>query len=224
MQAPLSSVPRKTVTIDVWAAPFDPSSQYFGSGMDFYCYYKIRFKTRHDVLEWLRCTALVVAVVGGLIIGFLFYQFEHHFQPSHFDPVPARQKMFDLAICLVLWFSAVFIWQLIPQQDSYFAPGPYPPNGEFYPYSDAVTYDLSAELAVIGQGLSEQDYVDKPVYTWILFILHRLSGNKFGLCFVFTRCFDRSSHSGDVWIGRAIHSRSAGLPWPWLFCCTKRMQ
>lgn len=154
---------------------------------------------------------LLWQVLAGLGIGLLFYRWEQRYRPQHDDPLTTRHKMLDPVIYLTLWLSAVLIWQLVPQQDSYFAPGAYPPNSEFYPYSDAATYDLSAELAVVGQGLSEQDYVDKPFYSWILFMLHRLSGDRFGLFLFFHIALIAAVIPVMYGIGRVIHSKAAGV-------------
>ena len=56
--------------------------------------------------------------------------------------------------------------------------GPYPPNNEMYPFSDAVGYDRAAMNALIGEGLGSKIYIDKPIYVAFLAIIHMLVGNQ----------------------------------------------
>ena len=80
----------------------------------------------------------------------------------------------DVAICLLLWVVAVWRWQATPLNPSFFAPKPLPPNNEFYPYSDAAVYDLSAQRLLIGIGF-EQDIV-RPFYSLFLALAQGVSG------------------------------------------------
>ncbi len=61
-----------------------------------------------------------------------------------------QRNLPDLVICLLLWGLAVLIWTRVEMPRNYFAPGPYPPNNEMYPFSDAAGYDRAAdELSLV---------------------------------------------------------------------------
>ena len=60
----------------------------------------------------------------------------------------------------------------------FFAPGPYLPNNEFYPYSDATLNDVAAQAAINGLGFNFHQIVLKPVVTFISFICHLITGNQ----------------------------------------------
>jgi hypothetical protein len=56
----------------------------------------------------------------------------------------------------------------------YFAPRPVEPNNEFYPYSDAALYDLSAQRLLAGSGFEQN--VIRPVYSLFLALAQGASG------------------------------------------------
>lgn len=86
------------------------------------------------------------------------------------------KRRLDMALFLLLWLIAAVFWVAEPQPPTFFAPGPYPPNEELYPFSDSAGYDLSAQYALIGQGLANRAHVDKPLLSAFLAGLHLLVG------------------------------------------------
>jgi hypothetical protein len=90
-----------------------------------------------------------------------------------------RIRRLDLWVCLALWIVTAAAWTLEPIRTSYFNPGPYPPNDEFYPFSDASVYDIGAQYVLIGQGLNSGMFFDRPAYLQFLFFLHVLAGQDY---------------------------------------------
>ena len=80
----------------------------------------------------------------------------------------------DALICLLLWLGAVWRWSAEPLKPVYFAPRPVEPNNEFYPYSDAALYDLSAQRLLVGSGFEED--VIRPIYSLFLALAQGVSG------------------------------------------------
>jgi hypothetical protein len=117
----------------------------------------------------------------------------------------------DLLVCLTLWIAAGTIWSQSPMDRSYFAPGPYPPHYVYYPYSDAEAHDLGAQYVLIGQGLNNNQYHDKPFYMLFLTALHMIAGQNYlpvvQLQSVILALFPAVLYL----IGKLIHSRTAGL-------------
>ena len=76
-----------------------------------------------------------------------------------------------------IWILAALIWSLAPMKPHFFAPGPYPPNFEFYPYSDALHNDIAAQTALFGFGFNNGGIVLKPIVTFVIYLCHILTGN-----------------------------------------------
>lgn len=80
---------------------------------------------------------------------------------------------------IILFFSAILIWNLEPFTPHFFVPKVRAPNYEYYPYSDAHIYDMTAQSLLNGEGYDNRDYVQRPLYGFILFIFHVLVGQKY---------------------------------------------
>jgi hypothetical protein len=117
----------------------------------------------------------------------------------------------DIFLFVTIWVLAAILWTAEPQVRSFFAPQPAPPNHAFYPISDAMTYDLAAQFALIGQGLENGQHTDKPLLSTFLVIVHLIAGQD----------FDRVANVQAILLallpallyalGRALHSRPAGV-------------
>lgn len=91
----------------------------------------------------------------------------------------ARVKHLDLWLCAVLWIFTAALWIHEPAPPSYFNPGPYPPNNEYYPFSDAALFDLGAQYALIGQKLFSGMFFERPLYMQFLVFVHMLAGQHY---------------------------------------------
>ena len=78
---------------------------------------------------------------------------------------------------LLIWAVSALIWSLAPMADHFFAPGPYQPNGAFYPYSDALNYDFAAQTALLGWRYNMKRTLLKPTLVFISFLSHLVTGN-----------------------------------------------
>ena len=120
-------------------------------------------------------------------------------------------KMLDIFLFLLIWAAAALFWNLEELPHSHFAPGPYPPGYQNYPYSDAAVYDSCAEFALIGQGLCNMQYADKPLYSFILIILHSIAGNRFDVLISLQVILLALAPPILYLLGTKLHSRLAGL-------------
>ncbi|MEJ5201772.1 MAG: hypothetical protein WHV66_06015 [Anaerolineales bacterium] len=93
----------------------------------------------------------------------------------------ASKTLAGYSAFFLIWLTGAVLWVAEPQPPTFFAPGPYPPNEELYPFSDAATYDLSAQYALIGQKLGNGFHVDKPLYSTFLLGLHLVAGQDYSL-------------------------------------------
>lgn len=90
-----------------------------------------------------------------------------------------RNRWIDLAVMAGLWLFACLLWNQTPLTRSFFAPGPYLPNEQFYPSWDAAFYDISAQYVLLGEGLARGILMDKPLYAMFLALLHALEGQNY---------------------------------------------
>ena len=95
----------------------------------------------------------------------------------------AKLKHIEIYLFFLLWIIAAAVWISEPQHTSTFNPGPFLPNNEFYPNSDAATYDTCALSPLLGQNYCffNKNAVSKPLYIAFLFLLHLFSGNDYTL-------------------------------------------
>jgi len=85
----------------------------------------------------------------------------------------------DVVICFLLWIGAAWLWNQAPFSNSFFAEGPYPPNQDYYPYSDAALTDLGGQYMLIGERLEYPYFTEKPLYTFFLGLLHQFVGQNY---------------------------------------------
>ena len=82
--------------------------------------------------------------------------------------------LIDIAVVLLLWAGAVWQWNDQPLRPTWFNPRPVEPNLEYYPYSDSVAYDVSAQRLLMGAGFEPE--VIRPVYSGFLALAQAVSG------------------------------------------------
>ena len=117
----------------------------------------------------------------------------------------------DLIIFAAIWLAAALIWTHVPFPGSFFAPGPYPPNQQLYPFSDAAKYDTDAQYAFLGLGMNDSAYTDKPLYSTFLILLHVLFGQRYDWIVVAQIIILAIFPALLYLLGKALHSRVAGV-------------
>ncbi len=93
----------------------------------------------------------------------------------------SRERRIDLMIGVLLWLSAVILWTSIPITPNWFLTAPRQPNFEYYPNSDALSYDTSAQGLIAGNGLHfvNTPYIRRPLHAIYLTYLHLLAGQDY---------------------------------------------
>ena len=117
--------------------------------------------------------------VGMLMLAFIIWATKNPVSDGMTKKL--SPKRIDLMVCLLLWLGAVIIWQSIPISPNWFVSEPVPPNNEYYPTSDAQAYDVSAQLALVGEGFWFQgtQYVRRSLHAFYLTILHLIAGQNY---------------------------------------------
>jgi hypothetical protein len=117
----------------------------------------------------------------------------------------------DLITFVAIWLAAAFLWTHVPFPGSFFAPGPYPPSQQLYPFSDAAKYDTDAQYAMLGLGMNDSNYTDKPLYSTFLLLLHVVFGQRYDWI-VITQVIVLAIFPALLYLlGKSIHSRVAGI-------------
>ncbi len=122
-----------------------------------------------------------------------------------------RLKSLDLVLFLAIWLFAAVLWVREPLRDSFFSPGPYPPNNAFYPYSDAVNFDSMSQYALIGQGIRNGVPYDRALYPAFLVGLHLLAGQSYARVAALQAGLLAVLPALLYLIGRRLFNRPAGV-------------
>ncbi|MEA3350819.1 MAG: hypothetical protein U9Q82_09380 [Chloroflexota bacterium] len=115
----------------------------------------------------------------------------------------------DIVISIFLWTAAFWIWARTPMSPSYFAPEPRVPNFDYYPYSDAAYYDLSAQRLLVGQGFSGIPM--KPLYAMFLALSHTVAGQEYADVVKFQIAVLALLPVLIYWLVKSLHFRVSGL-------------
>jgi hypothetical protein len=120
-------------------------------------------------------------------------------------------KHLNIILFILVWVVTAALWANEPVQSSYFSPGPYYPNQEFAPYSDAASFDIKAQFALIGEGLDKGRFLDRGFYPAFLVFLHVLGGDNYNLLMMIQAAVFAILPAALFLIGTALHSRSLGI-------------
>jgi hypothetical protein len=116
----------------------------------------------------------------------------------------------DVGLALLIWIGAVLLWQAQPMPPSYFTLGPYPPNQEFYPYSDAANHDLVAQHLLLGNGYMHA-VVKRPLLSLFFGGLHLLAGQDYAAMADLQAIALALLPVSLYFLGRALQGRGLGL-------------
>ncbi len=118
----------------------------------------------------------------------------------------------DVIFAVLIWLVAVWIWLSVPMsvmQNSFYAPM-MPPTNQPFPNSDAAYYDYHAQSVLLGMGYLG-DIPTRPLYILLLALLHVLFGQNYALIIAGQSCVLALFPVTLYFLGRKIHSRTAGV-------------
>ena|GEM_PF-16940 len=112
-----------------------------------------------------------------------------------------------------IWGLAAFLWNQAPMpRNTFWAPGPFPPGNAYLPYSDAATFDIYAQFALIGQGIANGDVsVGHNAYIGFLAFLHLLAGQDYALLVGLQVALFAIFPVLVFFIGKIMHGRFLGI-------------
>ena len=117
----------------------------------------------------------------------------------------------DYLMFLAIWLISALAWAGTPLQRSYFMPGPYYPNRQFYPFSDAALFDLGSQFALIGQGILNGQFFNRPLYIAFLVYLHGLVGQDYDRLLAFQAAIYAVLPALMYLLGKELLGRWLGL-------------
>jgi len=120
-------------------------------------------------------------------------------------------KKIDWGIFVLIWVIAAIIWIRTPMQPTFFAPLQRPPDWVLFPYSDAALYDRTAQFALMGLGLGNGGYVDKPLYSSFLTVLHLIGGQNYAMITGMQAAIFALLPALAYAVGKRIHSVPTGI-------------
>ena len=119
----------------------------------------------------------------------------------------------DILLSIAIWALAAYLWSQAPlPPNNFFAPGPYPPDYAYLPYSDAASFDMSAQYALAGQGIAGGNtFKGHSAYLGFLVFLHLLAGQDFSLLVTWQVIIFAVFPVIVYFIGKIIYGRFLGL-------------
>ena len=122
-----------------------------------------------------------------------------------------KKRWLDLALFIAVWAVAGWLWAKQPVNPDFFITRPRPPNFEFYPDYDARLFDLISQFALIGQGLNNHLFYDRPLYSALLVYLHTWVGQDYVQLMALQAALFAIFPALGYLLGKRLHSRAAGL-------------
>ena len=167
---------------------------------------QLGFLTTHDSMQYNPPGApvLPLQVMIVWLVSILTLVFTGYFQRRNWEKK-------DWGIFILVWVIAAIFWIQTPMQPTYFAPAPRPPDGILFPYSDAALYDRTAQFALMGLGLRNGGYVDKPLYSSFLTVLHLIGGQNYDLITAMQAAVFALLPALAYAMGRRLYGRAAGI-------------
>ncbi len=119
----------------------------------------------------------------------------------------------DLILFFALWVGTILLWNSIPAPPSYFLSVTRAPNYEAYPNSDALAYDMSAQVLMVGQGLRfvNDIYIRRPILALFFTILHVLGRQNTAAVIFWQIVFLALAPAFVYLLGKLLHNRMAGV-------------
>ena len=153
---------------------------------------------------------LLVQIVPALLASLVIHILLDRIYPSRRQST-RKSWWIEVVVAVCIWGMSAYLWTTIDIPRSHFAPGPFLPNNVFYPYSDAALHDIGAQFALIGQGINNNQYHDKPFYMFFLFFLHLIGGQDYAHVVRIQAACLALIPVMAYFLGRSLHSRSAGI-------------
>jgi hypothetical protein len=120
------------------------------------------------------------------------------------------QTRLDPILFIAIWIITIFAWNAQPIQRSFFLPQPMKPNAAWYPLSDAASYDIGARAILLGNGVNDGKFTDKPLYMLFVAFTRLIGGEQYESA-IFVQIIILALMPALLFlIGKELHSRNLG--------------
>ena len=92
---------------------------------------------------------------------------------------PKTKIWIEILLVFCIWLTASVIWINTPYSNSYFLTEALPPDGHYWPMSDARLMDLGGQYLIVGGKLETPYFTEKPYYALFLGLLHFFFGQSY---------------------------------------------
>ncbi len=125
--------------------------------------------------------------------------------------IPAQKmKYLDLALCVLIFLTAILVWNKTPFNGHFFTNISWPYYQPF-PFSDARDRDLGALSIIIGKSISFNGHTVSPLYEVFLSILHGIADYDYTLLTQLQLIVLAVIPVAIYLFGKAFHNRFLGL-------------
>jgi 4-amino-4-deoxy-L-arabinose transferase-like glycosyltransferase len=159
----------------------------------------------------LETQVLLAWLVGLAVWGLILYA--HRRARQYPWLLKFTPKVIDLIIVILLWSGTLILWNTTPAPANYFSTQPRPPNYEAYPNSDALVYDMSAQIMMLGQGMrfAGDISVRRPMLAVFFTILHLLGDQQTDQVIFWQIVFLATLPAFIYLLGKSLFGRLAGV-------------
>lgn len=162
----------------------------------------------------LAIQVVMAALIAVAVTGLMIWLSGKLYKRQTFPKIGGiREAKTNILLSITIWALTAFLWCQAPlPPNNFFAPGPYPPDNAYLPYSDAASFDMSAQYALFGKGIAGGNtYKGHSAYLGFLTFLHLLAGQDYSLLVTWQVVIFAIFPMIVFWIGKALRGRFLGL-------------
>lgn len=149
---------------------------------------------------------LVLQVLLAIVTCLVFVILGRKFSAKGIE----RKLWFDWMVFFAIWAISASIWVSEPTGPDFFITRPTAPNYELYPDYDSKYYDIVSQYALMGQGLNNHVFFDRPLYSALLVYLHGLAGQNYLQLVAWQTALFAILPALGYLLGRQLHGRALG--------------
>lgn len=157
-------------------------------------------------------TQVLIAWLFGTGIMILVFLLSRNFSFNRLVKGISNWKI-DLLVMILLWSVSTYLWSTTPIASNWFLSEKRAPNFEYYPNTDAVIYDSTAQDQLVGEGFRVfgTPYVRRPLHALVLTFLHSLGGQNYENYIFFQVIVLALLPPLFYLLGLMLHNRVSGL-------------
>ncbi len=178
-----------------------------------------QYKTESTITGWnslgipILETQVLIAFGIGVLFSFILILLSRRTKIGSEQTGLLNYRTLDVIISLILWLSTIFLFERVPITPTWFVSQTRSPNYEYYPNSDALSYDMSAQMLLAGEGLQfvGTHFVRRPMHALFLTALHVLGGQDYEKVVFFQIAVLATLPVALYCLTKRLHNRMSGI-------------